>query len=90
MPLAVSASLIWKPIVHNGLRFDIGSCGTRPIEEPRSARMAFRSAWAMSCPRTGWLAPVTFPLPGSRSMIACAMVDLPEPDSPTTATVWPG
>src|SRR5699024_2245028 len=32
---------------------------------------------------------VTAPVPGSRSMMAWAVVDLPDPDSPTIATVWP-
>jgi hypothetical protein len=34
--------------------------------------------------------PVTSPVPGSRSMIEVAVVDLPEPDSPTIARRSPG
>ena len=34
--------------------------------------------------------PVMAPLRGSRPMIAWLMTDLPEPDSPTRATVLPG
>ena len=49
-PLATSASLIWEPTFHSGLRFDIGSCGTSPIDEPRSARMASLSALGSRCP----------------------------------------
>ena len=43
-----------------------------------------------SCPSNMMLPEVTRPLPGSRPMQAIAVVDLPEPDSPTMATVSPG
>ena len=43
-----------------------------------------------SCPSKRIWPPVIVPVPGSRLMIACAVVDLPEPDSPTIARVWPG
>ena len=36
------------------------------------------------------LPPVTRPVPGSRPMTDMADVDLPDPDSPTMATHWPG
>ena len=68
----------------------MGSCGTSPTDDPRSARISFLSAPATSLPSKRIRPSVTRPLPGSRSMIAWAVVDLPEPDSPTMATVWPG
>ena len=77
------------PTFHNGLRFDIGSCGTSPIDEPRSARMTSLSALVISWPSNRIWPPVTTPRPGRRSMMAWAVVDLPEPDSPTIATVCP-
>ena len=44
----------------------------------------------MSSPSSRICPPATRPLPGSRPMAASAVVDLPEPDSPTMATVSPG
>ena len=35
-PLALTASAIWKPTDHTGLRLVIGSCGTRPMCLPRN------------------------------------------------------
>ena len=90
MPLARSDSLIWWPTFHTGLRFDIGSCGTRPISAPRRAVIRRLDAWVMSSPSKVIVPPVTWPPPGSSPMIECASVDLPEPDSPTMATVSPG
>ncbi len=90
IPLASNASSIWNPTFHTGLRLDIGSCGTRPIFFPRSATNSRSGASARSCPSNRIRPPVTFPVPGSRLMIAWAVVDLPEPDSPTIATVCPG
>ena len=89
-PLAFRVSLTWKPIFHTGLRLDIGSCGTMPIELPRSSTMRFSLAWVMSSPSKMICPPETRPLPGSRPMAESAVVDLPDPDSPTMATVSPG
>ena len=44
----------------------------------------------MSSPSSRICPPETRPLPGSRPMAASAVVDFPEPDSPTIATVSPG
>lgn len=87
---AVSDSLIWKPIFHSGLRFDIGSCGTMPISSPRSWRMRLPEALAMFSSWKTMLPSETRPFEASRPATAMAVVVLPEPDSPTIATVWPG
>ena len=89
MPLALMASSTWKPIDHTGLRFDIGSCGTNPILRPRIASISFGEALVRSWPSRRIWPPETWPVPGSRLMIACAVVDLPEPDSPTIARLCP-
>ena len=44
----------------------------------------------MSSPSSRICPPATRPLPGSRPIAASAVVDLPDPDSPTMATVSPG
>ena len=90
LPLATRVSSTWKPMFHTGFRFDIGSCGTNPIRLPRMSSKALPRSFARSRPSNMMDPPVISPLPGSRSMIAWAVVDLPEPDSPTIATVSPG
>ena len=89
MPFARSASLTWNPTFHTGLRLDIGSCGTSPISLPRRPTISLSVDRVMSAPANSMDPPVTLPVPGSRPITACAVVDLPEPDSPTMATVWP-
>ena len=90
MPCASRVSATWRPTRDTGLRFDIGSCGTRPISRPRNRRNRRSPACVMSSPRQRIVPPVTRPPPGSRPMTACAVVDFPEPDWPTTATRSPG
>ncbi len=75
---------------HTGLRLDMGSWGTSPMEEPRRAVSSWVPRWVMSRPWKRIVPPVTRPVPGSSPMTAWARVDLPEPDSPTMATDWPG
>ena len=53
------------------------------------SRRALRSSWVPS-PVMSTPSSTTRPLVGSSSRrIARAVVDLPQPDSPTSATVWP-
>ena len=82
--------MTWVPMRRTGLRFVIGSWGTRPIPEPRRRTHSLVDRRVMSSPSNSMEPPVTLPVPGSRPMTAAAVVDLPEPDSPTMATVWPG
>ena len=89
-PLAFNVSRTWSPIFHTGFRLDIGSCGTMPMLLPRSSIIRFSLALEMSSPSNRICPAATRPLPGSRPIAASAVVDLPEPDSPTIATVSPG
>jgi hypothetical protein len=88
--LAARVSRIWNPILCTGSRFDIGSCGTKPILVPRSSTRRDSAAPVSSVPSNSILPPRIRPARGSRPMIACAVVDFPEPLSPTMATVSPG
>ena len=63
----------------------MGSWKIMPILLPRQARISSRESCARSVPSStilagGW---------GSRPMIESAVIDLPQPDSPTTASVSP-
>jgi hypothetical protein len=84
-----SVSAICRPTRATGLRLDIGSWGTNPIRRPRSLRSRRSSAPVMSSPSNSIEPPVTRPVPGSSPIAAAAVVDLPDPDSPTIATRCP-
>ncbi len=88
-PCTSSASPICSPTRMSGLRFDIGSCGTRPIPAPRRETIAFSGRSVSSRPSKRMLPAVITPFSGSRRLTAAAVVDLPDPDSPTIATVSP-
>jgi hypothetical protein len=60
------------------------------MDFPRRPTISLRDAEVMSLPSKRIDPPVTLPVPGRRLMIACAVVDFPEPDSPTIATDCPG
>ncbi len=90
MLLATKASFTCAPMRHTGLRLLIGSCGTRPILEPRSLSYSFCLSPEISWPSSLMEPPTTWPVPGSNPSTAMAEVDLPEPDSPTMATHCPG
>ena len=70
-------------VLHRVLRHQADAAAA----DARSRGLRWRE---MSSPSNRIWPPVTRPLPGSRLMIACAVVDLPEPDSPTIASVSPG
>ena len=89
LPCASRVSATCVPIRATGLRFDMGSCGTRPIDAPRIRRIVCSDAPTSSRPSSWMLPAVTRPLPGSSPMSDIAVVDLPEPDSPTIARVSP-
>src|SRR5690606_5407152 len=88
-PCASRVSATCVPILATGFRFDIGSCGTRPMSRPRMPRSSLSDALVMSRPSRRMLPAAMRPPPASSPMIAMAVVDLPEPDSPTIATVSP-
>lgn len=88
--LAVRALDLGADAQNGGWRFVMGSWGTMPIPDPRSSTHSLAVRFVMSRPSNSMVPPVTRPVPGSRPMTAAAVVDLPDPDSPTMATVWPG
>ena len=90
MPRLRTASATVVPTRRVGLRPTIGSWGTRPMTDPRMARGGARTRRATSSPSTSIRPAVTCALVGSSPMIALAAVVLPDPDSPTRATVSPG
>ena len=81
-----SGSTICWPTVNTGLSELIGSWNTQAISRPRSACNCAIEAASMSRP---WkvIAPERSALSGSRLRIDIAVTLLPEPDSPTSATV---
>ncbi len=88
-PLLIKASAICAPTFIEGLRLDIGSCGTRPTRLPRMVRMAASDAVASSSPARLMDPWVIRPFPGSSRRMAPMVVDFPEPDWPTMATRSP-
>src|SRR5664279_1298047 len=90
LPLGATSLWIWKgsptmsPTVIRGFRDEYGSCSTIWMLR-RTALSALPDSWAMSspwnkiCPSVGW----------SRRMSSRAVVDLPQPDSPTSPRVSP-
>ena len=89
-PWARSTSRIWSPMRCIGLRFDIGSCGTRPICAPRRLLRSRSAIVVISAPSKRTEPPEMRPLLASSRLRLAAIVDLPDPDSPTIASVSPG
>ena len=92
---SAAASAIWSPTVNTGLRLVIGSWKIMAMSRPRNLRSAFAGSLARST--TGpsrvrnRISPPTM-RPGGfgiSPMIDRLVTDLPEPDSPTTASVSP-
>src|SRR6266576_1610956 len=83
-----STSRIWSPTRSTGLSAVIGSWNTMAMRVPRIARSSVSdlvSSWS-PC---SWIEPLSTCIApfGSRPITACAVTDLPEPDSPTTQTI---
>ena len=91
-----AASPTWSPMVWSGDRLVIGSWKIIAIRSPRIARITGpsrgRPARSVLVPVAGSVSrtwPEMRARSGSSPMMAWPMVDLPEPDSPTIATVDP-
>ncbi len=85
-----TASVICRPIVSTGLSEVIGSWNTMPISPPRTWRMASSDSCMRSRPANRIWPWVMRPGgSGIRRRIDIALTDLPEPLSPTIATVSP-
>ncbi|MGY3120698.1 hypothetical protein ACVWXQ_004635 [Bradyrhizobium sp. S3.14.4] len=83
----ISASAIWKPMVSTGLRLVIGSWKIMATSLPRTSVMLASDSVSRSRPASV-TRPSTRPLSfGMSRMMESAVTLLPEPDSPTIATV---
>ncbi|MGX1320365.1 hypothetical protein AB7M17_003818 [Bradyrhizobium sp. USDA 377] len=86
----INASAIWKPIVSTGLRLVIGSWKIIATSLPRMSFMLASGSDKRSLPASV-TRPSTRPISfGTSRMIESAETLLPEPDSPTIATVSRG
>ena len=86
---SVIASATCRPMRCSGLRLVIGSWNTMPASSPR-ARCNAAGAAPIICWPSSRMLPVGLVPPGGRSCSSdSAVTDLPEPDSPTSASVSP-
>jgi len=83
------ASATCQPTVNDGLSAVIGSWNTMAIWEPRSFLRWAADSSRRDVPPT-LMSPVHAAVGGSSPMAAIAVIDLPDPDSPTIATISPG
>ena len=80
-------SPIWSPMVRSGLSADIGSWKIMAMPAPRTARISAALALTRSRPSNS-TRPASMVTPcGSSRMMALAIIDLPDPDSPTTQRI---
>ncbi len=86
----VNISASWSPTVSTGFRADSASWKTIAISAPRIRRRSSSLSFSRSRPWKTTSPPVIRPGGVSRMpMTACAVTDLPDPDSPSTARVSP-
>ena len=82
--------MICSPIVRTGLSEVIGSWKIMAISRPRMRRISSSERSSSSRPSKR-MEPCVRAVPdGSSRITASADTDLPEPDSPTIATISPG
>ena len=82
-------SMIWRPTVSTGFRLVEGSWKMMLMRRPRRSRMRASGNSAMSVPARSMRPCCTRPLSGNSRRIDSAVIDLPQPDSPTSAKVSP-
>ncbi len=87
-----SVSVICRPMVRSGFNDVIGSWKIMPMSPPRISRISASESCMISRPAKRISPRVMRPGSGSgmRRRIDSALTDLPEPLSPTMATVSPG
>ena len=85
-----STSVTCRPTGTTGFSDDSGSWKIIAMSRPRRSRMAFSSSASRLVPSKVASPSTLLPRLGSRPMIASEVTDLPQPDSPTRPTVWPG
>src|SRR6266850_1810493 len=83
-------SVSWRPTVSTGLSEVIGSWKIMAISRPRIRRIWSSGSWRRSRPLNKTRPPRMRPAGAETSrMMLSALTDLPQPDSPTRATVSP-
>ena len=82
-------SATWSPIVKSGFSEAIGSCRIIAIRLPRIRRSSASGLATRSSPWNRISPPTMRAAGGSRRRSDRARVVFPEPDSPTTPSVWP-
>ena len=86
-----SGSMIWKPMVSTGFSEVIGSWKIIAMSRPRILRISSSGRSSRLRPWNRMRPATTRPAGRARSrMMASEETDLPQPDSPTSATVSPG
>ena len=85
-----STSVTWMPMGTTGFSDDSGSWKIIARSRPRRSRMSFSGSVSRSVPSNSTVPVTLFPRRGSSRMMASEVTDLPQPDSPTRPTVWPG
>src|SRR5829696_8021274 len=83
-------SVTCRPTGTTGFSDDRGSWKIIAMSRPRRSRIAFSSSPSRLVPSKLATPSTLLPRLGSRPMIASDVTDLPQPDSPTRPTVWPG
>ncbi len=86
-----SGSISWSPIDSTGLSDVIGSWKIIETSRPRNSRISSSDNASRSRPQNLIAVALIFVFPlGSSRTMASAETDLPDPDSPTIATISPG
>ncbi len=86
---ATIVSTICSPTFSTGFRLVDGSWKMMPILPPRRSRMRASGSTSSSSSSSRTDPSSMRPLSGSRRISAIAVIDLPQPDSPTSANVSP-
>ena len=81
---AVMVSAIWSPALITGLRAFIAPWGIRETRANRTCRISSSERPSSSCPPSQTRPDSILPGGRMRRMSAMAVVDLPDPDSPTS------
>ena len=84
-----STSAIWSPTFMTGFSAVMGSWKIMAMRVPRRSRRRDGVAFSTSSPCSRASPALALSSRGRRPITACAVTDLPEPDSPTTHTISP-
>ena len=82
-------SPIWSPMLRSGFSAVIGSWKIMAMRAPRRRRISASDFASRSSPASSTCPAATRTPSGSRRITALAVMDLPEPLSPTTQRIFP-